>query len=194
MGTLLRASAASLCIGLGVFVLLKVGGVVGAGLFSLGLLTVCCLGLDLFTGRCGFIFAEGLSARYLLKILTVNLIVGYGLGWLFSYTDSTIIVNAEARVAGWECSLPFFLKAAFCGAIMYIAVALYKRGNIWGILLGVPLFILCGFQHCIANIITLGVSHWLGLAEIGAMGCAVAGNFIGAVLVWTISRKRGVVK
>lgn len=174
--------------------MLKVGGVVGAGLFSLGLLTVCCLGLDLFTGRCGFIFAERLSARYLLKILAVNLIVGYGLGWLFSYTDPTIIVNAETRVAGWECSLPFFLKAVFCGAIMYIAVALYKQGNIWGILLGVPLFILCGFQHCIANIITLGVSHWLGLAEIGAMGCAVAGNFIGSVLVWAVSRKRGVIQ
>ena len=43
---------------------------------------------------------------------------------------------------------------------MYICVNEYKENNsIIGILYGVPLFIFCGFQHSIANIIILGVAR-----------------------------------
>lgn len=52
---LVRLSAgASLLIGLGDFVLLKIGEPLGPFLFAFGLLGVCVLGLNLFTGKCGF--------------------------------------------------------------------------------------------------------------------------------------------
>jgi formate/nitrite transporter FocA (FNT family) len=63
--------------------------------------------------------------------------------------------------------------------IMYIAVKCYKLGSIWGIFIGVPLFILAGFQHSIANVITAGVAvdwSWTILL------CAV-GNFVGSVVI-----------
>ena len=63
--------------------------------------------------------------------------------------------------------------------IMYIAVKCYKLGSVWGIFFGVPLFILAGFQHSIANVITAGAAvDW----SWSILLCA-AGNFVGSVLI-----------
>ena len=70
---------------------------------------------------------------------------------------------------------------------MYLAVALYRHGTKLGIMFGVPLFIFCGFQHSIANVITLGVAvqfSWTVLL------CAL-GNFIGAIVAWSFCRGFG---
>ena len=67
---------------------------------------------------------------------------------------------------------------------MYLAVEMYRRGTKLGILIGVPLFIFCGFQHSIANVITMGVAmefSWTILL------CAL-GNFLGAIAAWAMCR------
>lgn len=171
---------ASLLIGLGDYVLLKIGEPLGPFLFSFGLLGVCVLGLNLFTGKCGFWFEDKLRLIDLLFILVINLIAGYGFGVLFSMMDATIVTAAEWKVAAWEMSLGFFLKSAMCGAIMYLAVELFRRGTKFGILLGVPLFIFCGFQHSIANVITMGVA---GAFSWTILLCAL-GNMVGALAAW----------
>lgn len=182
---LVRLSAgASLLIGLGDFVLLKIGEPIGPVLFSFGLLGVCVMGLNLFTGKCGFWFEDKIKIWELVVILVVNLVAGYAIGVLFGLMDGSIVAAAEAKVAGWSLSWEFFLKSAACGAIMYLAVALYRRGTKLGILLGVPLFIFCGFQHSIANVITMGVAmefSWTVLL------CAL-GNFVGAIAAWGLCR------
>ncbi len=179
------SAAASLLIGLGDFVLLKIGEPVGPFLFAFGLLGVCVLGLNLFTGKCGFLIEDKISIIDIIVILLVNLACGYAIGVIFSLFDSTIIGVAGAKVVSWSMSLEFFLKSVMCGAIMYLAVELYRRGTKLGILLGVPLFIFCGFQHSIANVITMGVAvefSWTILL------CA-AGNFVGAIAAWGLCRK-----
>ena len=182
---LIRLSVgASFLISLGDFALLKLGEPIGPVLFSFGLLGVCVLGLNLFTGKCGFWFEDGIKIWELLIILIVNLIAGYAFGVLFSLFDQTIIEAATAKVATWDFSLGFFLKSVMCGTIMYLAVELYRRGTKLGILIGVPLFIFCGFQHSIANVITMGVAmefSWTILL------CAL-GNFVGAITAWAICR------
>ncbi len=183
---LVRLSAgASLLIGLGDFVLLKIGEPVGPFLFAFGLLGVCVLGLNLFTGKCGFLIEDKIRVIDIILILLVNLVCGYAIGVIFSLFDSAIIGVAETKVASWSMSLEFLLKSVMCGVIMYLAVELYRRGTKLGILLGVPLFIFCGFQHSIANVITMGVAvdfSWTILL------CA-AGNFVGAIAAWGLCRK-----
>lgn len=183
---LVRLSAgASLLIGLGDFVLLKIGEPVGPFLFAFGLLGVCVLGLNLFTGKCGFLFEDGIKISDLAIILLINLICGYAIGVIFGLFDATIAEVADTKVASWSMSLEFFLRSVMCGVIMYLAVELYRRGTKLGILLGVPLFIFCGFQHSIANVITMGVAvefSWTILL------CA-AGNFVGAIAAWGLCRK-----
>ena len=173
---------ASLLIGLGDYVLLKIGEPLGPFLFSFGLLGVCVLGLNLFTGKCGFWFEDGISVVDLLIILVVNLVAGYGFGALFSMMDGTVVNAAVGKVAAWDCNLAFFLKSVMCGAIMYLAVELYRRGTKLGILLGVPLFIFAGFQHSIANVITMGVA---GAFSWTVLLCAL-GNLIGALGAWAL--------
>ena len=179
------AMGASLLIGLGDYVLLKIGEPVGPFLFAFGLLGVCVLGLNLFTGKCGFLFEDKITVVELIVILLVNLVAGYGFGALFSMMDASVVAAAEDKVALWSCDLAFFLKSAMCGAIMYLAVELYRRGTKLGILLGVPLFIFCGFQHSIANVITMGVA---GAFSWTVLLCAL-GNFVGALLAWALCCK-----
>ncbi len=181
---LLKSAAASLLIGLGDFVLLKIGNPLGPVFFSFGLLGVCVLGLKLFTGRCGFLFEDKVPLSELAIVLLVNLIFGYFLGFLFSVADPGVIEAAQGKVDSWSLSLSFFLKSLFCGMIMYLAVKLYKKGTNLGVLLGVPLFIFSGFQHSIANVITLGVSVRFSGLYLGIILLCALGNFLGALVAY----------
>lgn len=176
------AAGASLLIGLGDYVLLKIGNPIGPFLFAFGLLGVCVLKLNLFTGKCGFLFEDNLKLSELGVILISNLIVGYLVGAVFGLIDEAVLAAASDKVASWSCSAEFFLKSVLCGAIMYLAVAIYRKGSPLGILFGVPLFIFCGFQHSIANVITLGVTFSFSWS---VLLCA-AGNFVGALVAWWV--------
>lgn len=183
---LVRLSAgASLLIGLGDYVLLKIGTPIGPFLFAFGLLGVCVIGLNLFTGKCGFVIEDRIKVSDLAIMLAVNLVCGYAFGVMFGVMDASIIAVASEKVVGWDLDWGFFLRSAACGAVMYLAVDLYRRGTVLGVLLGVPLFIFCGFQHSVANAVTMGAAmdfSWTILL------CA-AGNFIGAIVAWGLCRK-----
>ncbi len=179
-----KSIAAALLISLGNYALLKLGNPIGPIIFALGLLGVCYMGLNLFTGKCGFLFQDKIKVTDLLIILAVNLIAGYLIGLAFSLTDNDVYNNAVNKVLMWDFNLAFFIKSLLCGSIMYIAVYLYKKGTPLGIIYGIPLFIFCGFQHCIANIITLGVAKTFDWSIV----LCILGNFIGSLITWYISR------
>ena len=179
-----KSVAASLMIGIGDYILLKMGNPLGPFLFALGLLAVCYMGLNLFTGKCGFLFSDKIKPLDLLIILIVNLLSGYLFGLAFSYADGSLIATAAAKVSTWTFDIPFFIKSLMCGAIMYIAVYMYRKGTPLGILFGIPIFIFCGFQHCIANIITLGVAHAFDWSII----ICILGNFLGSLFVYFVAK------
>ena len=180
-----KSVAASVLIGLGDYVLLKLGNPLGPFLFAFGLLGVCVMGANLFTGKCGFLIEDKIKPLYLGTILLGNLIAGYLIGLLFSVCDTGIVTAAQEKAASWNCDWSFFVRSIMCGVIMYLAVAIYRKGSKLGILLGVPLFIFCGFQHCIANVITLGVAaSWSWSLLI-----CIVGNFIGSLSIWWLCRE-----
>ena len=79
------------------------------------------------------------------------------------------------------------LLAIGCGFIMTTAVTFARKGNLLPLIFGVPLFIFCGFPHCLVDafyILTSPIS-FVG-ANAGAVfatyGCVVLGNFIGCNL------------
>lgn len=181
-----KSIAASLLIGLGNYALLKLGNPIGPIIFAFGLLGVCYMGLNLFTGKCGFLIEDKIKITDLLIILLVNLLSGYLFGLLFRVADSTLIEVAQTKVNTWDISISYFVKSLLCGCIMYIAVYMYRKNTSLGIIYGIPLFIFCSFQHCIANIITLGVALTFDLS----IFICILGNFIGSLFVWFISRKK----
>ena len=179
-----KSFGAAILIALGNYALLKLGNPIGPVIFAFGLLGVCYMGLNLFTGKCGFLFEDKIKFTDLLIILIGNLIAGYLIGLIFSYTDKEIVENAIKKVVSWDISIAFFIKSILCGIIMYIAVYMYRNKTPLGIIYGIPLFIFCGFQHCIANVITLGVARTFDLSLL----ICILGNFIGSLLIWYISR------
>ena len=184
---IVKGAGAARLIGLGDYVLLKVGEPVGPVLFSFGLLGVCVLGLNLFTGKCGFLVEDKIKILDLLLILVSNLVFGYLFGAMFGLADEGVAAAAVAKVGGWELSLAFLIRAMLCGMIMYLAVKLYRKGTALGVLIGVPLFIFSGMQHSIANVITLGVSLEFSLKLGLVILLCVLGNFLGAILAWFLS-------
>ncbi len=180
-----KSIAASILIALGDYALLKLGNPLGPVLFALGLLGVCYMGLNLFTGKCGFLIQDKIKLVDLLMILIINLLAGYLIGLIFSVTDVDVFKNAITKVSSWDISISFFIKSILCGVIMYIAVYMYRKNTPLGIIFGIPLFIFCGFQHCIANIITMGVARTFHYSII----ICILGNFIGSLLIWYLSKE-----
>ena len=180
---ILKSCAASFCLSLAIPVLLK-EPVYGSLLFSIGLYTICVLKLKLFTGIAGFIFEDRICLVWLFTILFFNVVCGYTFGFLFSIMDNSLVELALRKVDTWEFSFPYFLKAFMCGAIMYIAVKLYREKTSLGIFFGVPLFLFSGFQHSIANSIIMGTSNSFSFSLV----LAILGNLIGALFIWFLSK------
>lgn len=189
LGLMVRGAVlASLLIGLGDYVLLKLGAPLGQFLFSLGLMGVCVLGANLFTGKCGFWLEDKIPLKELMIILAVNLLSGYVIGLLFSSIDPSLTSVALVKVNSWTWGYSYLMQSVLCGVIMYLAVKMYKEGSIWGILLGVPLFLFCGFQHSIANVISMGIARTLN----PVIALCVLGNFLGSVFTSWLNSKREV--
>lgn len=147
-----KAILAGFCISIGCIVNLKVGGVAGAVLFSFGLLTVVHYGYLLYTGKAGF-FDRKHDKRFLLMVLTGN-IVGCALfAMMARYATPEIVENATTIFQSRLHKGPavcFFL-AIGCGFIMTVAVRWGREKQYLPLLFGVPVFILCGFAHSIAD-------------------------------------------
>ena len=179
-----KSCLASLLIGFGVAVLLTLNNPIGILLFSFGLLGVCVLQADLYTGKAGYYWRSTEKLFELIVILFINISTGVFIGTLLSAANPAILPIAVEKVAAWEFSLAYFLRAMLCGSIMYICVDLYKKQCPWGIFLGVPIFIFCGYQHSIANAIIYGASLSNSLsffAHLHILFCAM-GNLIGAMI------------
>ena len=117
----LKSVGASFLISLGNYALLKLGSPIGPVIFAFGLLGVCYLGQNLFTGKCGFFIEDKIPFLDLMIILIVNLVAGYLFGLMYSITDESLIVTAVDKVKTWDFSLAFLIKSFLCGTIMYIA-------------------------------------------------------------------------
>ena len=122
-----KSIGAALLISLGNYALLKLGSPIGPVIFAFGLLGVCFMGQNLFTGKCGFLIQDKIKFSDLMIILFTNLIAGYLFGLMYSLTDKEIVITAVEKVASWDLSLAFFIKSILCGIIMYLAVLMYKK-------------------------------------------------------------------
>ena len=146
------AIIAGICISIGCVVNLRVGGVAGAVLFAFGLLAVVHYKLKLYTGTAGFIRAKG--DWTMITVVLLGNIIGCALTALaYAYAQPDILPPDLAIVQSRLAKGPFacFLLAIGCGFIMTTAVQFGREGRFLPLLFGVPVFILCGFAHSIAD-------------------------------------------
>ena len=201
---LLYGIYAGLAIGLGSFVFTIVstymgdttaGKIFASALFSVGLILVCVLGLQLYTGKIGVVFDN----REKLKENAINLpimLVGNAIGaFAFGILCHFIFMNLpevaskiKAISEGKTASDTVFLQGIFCGALVYIAVYFFKNlqnygMKIVGIITAVTLFVYCGFQHCIANMFYFGMAFNWNINMLWNLLIVILTNSVGALLV-----------
>ena len=164
-------------------------------LFSVGLILVCVLGLQLYTGKIGVVFddREKMSENAInLPIMLVgNAIGAFGLGILCHFIFMNVLEVADKIVAisnGKTGSNTVLLQGIFCGALVYIAVYCFKNFQnyamkIISIIVSVTLFVYCGFQHCIANMFYFGMAFNWNLDMLWNLLIVILTNSIGALLV-----------
>lgn len=163
------------------------GSLVGAVLFSFGLLTVVGYRLKLYTGTAGFIKRN--EAGELFLILAGN-IVGCLCMALLTRMSSMDIQGAAQKVMELRLgtgALKCGLLAIGCGFIMTTAVHFARQGQYLPLLFGVPLFIVCGFPHCVADAfyflcvpVAFVKAHFLQVLCVYV--CIVLGNLVGCNL------------
>ena len=178
------AIIAGICISIGCVVNLRVGGVAGAVLFAFGLLAVVHYKLKLYTGTAGFIRARG--DWTMITVVLLGNIIGCALTALaYTYAQPDILPPDLAIVQSRLAKGPFacFLLAIGCGFIMTTAVQFGREGRFLPLLFGVPVFILCGFAHSVADAFYfLAVPEMYSLDLLIVYIAEVLGNFVGCNL------------
>lgn len=178
-------------------ILIAVGGSVylacdnayaGALLFTVALLCICYLGYYLYTGKIGYL-AEDRSGRNIASLavgLAGNLAATFSCGMLIRLALPRLGERAAALCAA-KLEQNFsqtFVRALFCGILMYLAVQIFRQCKTpIGILFCVPVFILSGFEHSVADMFYFGAS---GLTEAKILlfeAAAILGNSLGSLVL-----------
>lgn len=167
--------------------------VIGASLFSIGLFGVLIYNLNLYTGKIGYLITN-FNLKYIKELIITlmgNFIGACSIGFILRYTriydkiyeKSLMLVNTKLN----DNILSIFILSIFCGLLMYYAVNGFKKQTDFGkylvVYLGVAVFILCGFEHCIANMYYFSVADIWSLKTLGYTGIMVLGNSIGSFII-----------
>jgi len=167
--------------------------VIGASLFSIGLFGVLIYNLNLYTGKIGYLITN-FNLKYIKELIITligNFIGACSVGFILRYTriydkiyeKSLMLANTKLN----DNILSIFILSIFCGLLMYYAVNGFKKQTDFGkylvVYLGVAVFILCGFEHCIANMYYFSVADIWSLKTLGYTGIMVLGNSLGSFII-----------
>ena len=159
----------------------------GASLFALGLLTVILQKYSLFTGKIGY--ASQKEDALPLALMLIKNIFGAAVVGMLSST--VVSANAAALVKSKLAkTLPdVFVAAFFCGILIYAAVELFsKNKHPLLVIMPIMIFILCGFEHCIADAFYFAASGIFSLRALAFMLVCIAGNAVGSIAVHLAER------
>ncbi len=190
----LKSILAGIMIAIGGTVYLSLDNkVVGASLFTIGLVSVLLCNFNLYTGKIGYL-VNNFNLKYIKEMfitLVGNFIGASFIGFILRYTRIYSNVKSKSDILAVaklnDSLLSIFILSIFCGLLMYFAVNGFKKVNDFGkylvVYLGVVVFILCGFEHCIANIYYFSVADVWSLKTLGYVGVMILGNSIGAFIL-----------
>jgi len=196
---LFKGIYAGMMIGIGGTVYLSISNsIIGAIFFSVGLLTICIYKMNLYTGMIGYIIENKLN--YILTLLLT--LIGNFIGTMIT---SLLVLNtriANLSVRAKEISsikindnyLSIFILSIFCGMLMYIAVNTFKKEKdsivrYLAIFICVIVFILSGFEHCIANMYYISLAKLWSLKAVLSMLIMILGNSVGSIFIAIFNNK-----
>ena len=177
---------AGLLIGIAGLVFLNVGGLGGAVLFAFGLMCVTVSKSLLFTGKAGFLpYKESLQ---LLPMVLLNalgcLITAY---IAMQATNPKMLATLDTIISMREAASWYNILVASIGTGVIVTLAVYgvRKGTYLPLLYGVPVFIMCGLPHSIAD----AFYYWVAILKgdfamwmVSGWLLSVVGNYIGCNL------------
>ncbi len=171
--------------------------IVGAFMFSLGLFAVCTLKYNLFTGKVGYLFNNDVKTYlpWCLMVWVGNLVGSIIVAELVRLTrvapgiieKSTKLVQVKAD----DNLISLFVLGIFCNIMVVHAVDQYLNnpheiGKYLGIVMSIMVFILCGFEHCIADMFYIQMARMWNSQTIIALIVITLGNILGGILIPTM--------
>ena len=201
--TILNSFAAGICIGIGGTVYLMCPSKpLGAFMFAVGLCTILIFGLNLYTGMVGYLFDN--KPIYIVKLLIVwlgNFAGTATVGALMRLTRASgSIVEVAGNVVSSKLNdgfLSLFVLGIFCGILMFIGVDCFKKqwankdfAAIFMPVICVAVFIVAGFEHCIADMFYF-VAAGKGAEGLLVLLAVTLGNSVGGVLIPVIKKLTG---
>lgn len=176
--------------------------VVSAIVFSIGLISVVFTQSELFTGNC-LLFIPLLKKqikmpRLLLHGLLVfigNFIGSFLVAYFVRYAGLVPeIVDEMALIKTQTPASQLFIRGIFCNILVCAAVYFSQQadstiGKIFSIMLPVALFVICGFEHSIANMYFIPVGGQM-LLILNNLIPVTLGNIVGGfIFSWYIFNK-----
>ena len=176
----------------------------GAFLFGFGLLTIVVCGFKLYTGAIGYLVLKGKEFPAYLRTL-VFIWIGNWIGTFFvgtairaSRVGAPIVERAQglcqAKVADSWTSL--LILSFFCGILMFLAVDTFRRKEevpsvvrMFLVFLCVMVFILSGFEHCIADMYYFSVAGMWNTDTLVRTLWMTLGNSLGGFLLPLLGRR-----
>ena len=194
---LVSSMLAGFCIVIGVLVYLSLllmdQKLVGSVFFGLGLFGIIHFDLHLYTGKVGAVLDN--KPKYFLELFTclignfVGVVLLAYLAKLTRIVTPEMISLAQNLVNSKQNDRPFsiFTLAVFCGFMIYIACrghreCKYSLGKVIFVFLAVSIFILAGFEHCIANAAYYTIAGIFDLKCLWYFILMIVGNGVGAIL------------
>lgn len=194
MKDFIKSVLAGIMIAIGGTIYLSIDNkVVGASLFGIGLFTIVVYGFNLYTGKIGYL-VDNFNFKY-IKMLVITLIgnfIGtFLVGYILKFTRIYSLIHNKAKslvdIKLDDSLVSILILAFFCGILMYLAVNTYKEskdiGKYLGVFLGVIVFILCGFEHCIANMYYFSVANAWNVNALLYLLVMILGNSLGGMLI-----------
>ena len=193
MKHLIKSILAGIMIGIGATTYLSLENkIIGSILFSIGLFIILTKELNLFTGKIGYLINNGLKyVKEVLITLIGNFMGTFLVGFIINFTRISNVVAQEAiricEIKLTDSYLSIFILSIFCGILMYLAVNGFKEAKdtfakYAVVFLCISVFILCGFEHCIANMFYFTVANMWSLKTIICLGIMILGNSVGSFL------------
>ena len=181
-------------IGIGGTVYLSIENpIIGAVLFTVGLFTICTFNLSLYTGKvCDILSYDKYYALDVVFVWLGNLVGTFLFANLEKMTRHGSMLQEKAmgicQTKLNDNLLSIFILAIFCNMLIYLAVKGFRwidngQGKYIAMFLGVVVFILCGFEHCVANMYYFSIAGVWNRTCILYLMVMTLGNAVGGVLM-----------
>ncbi len=191
---LIKSILAGIMIGIGGTIYLSLDNkIVGSILFAIGLFIIVVYSFNLYTGKIGYLI-NNFNKKYIRELIITligNFIGTFFVGFVLRYTRIYTSISDKAKglvdIKLNDTLISILILSFFCGILMYLAVNTYKEvkdiGKYLAVFLGVIVFVLCGFEHCIANMYYFSVSSTWSLNTLLYLLVMILGNSLGGILI-----------